>query len=186
MAKQRLDPGPFVLPMPLALVGAMVRGRPNFMPAAFLGIVNFKPPIVACGLNPDHHTCAGIREHGTFSLSLPSPDQVELVDFCGLKRGVDFDKSKLFETFVGELPGAPMVASCKLSCECRVIDTVEYAVDTVYLAEVVAVYAEDEVLKDGQPEWTRLDPLLFTFPDRGYWKLGDFVARAWSVGRKRA
>lgn len=40
MSKVRLDPGPFVLPMPAALVGAVVGGRPNFMTAAFAGIVN--------------------------------------------------------------------------------------------------------------------------------------------------
>jgi len=45
MKKIRLDPGPFVLPMPTVLVGATVNKVPNFMPVAFIGIVNFKRPL---------------------------------------------------------------------------------------------------------------------------------------------
>jgi flavin reductase (DIM6/NTAB) family NADH-FMN oxidoreductase RutF len=43
-------------------VGAMVDGKPNYMPAAFLSIANYKPPKVACGLNAEHKTCRGIVE----------------------------------------------------------------------------------------------------------------------------
>jgi hypothetical protein len=35
--------------MPTVLIGAMVDKVPNFMPVAFIGIVNYKPAIVACG-----------------------------------------------------------------------------------------------------------------------------------------
>ena len=55
MTKVKIEPGPFVVPMPIVLVGADVNGKANFMPAAFLGIVNYKPVTVACGLNPKHH-----------------------------------------------------------------------------------------------------------------------------------
>ena len=36
-------------PMPVVLVGAEVEGKANFMTAAFLGIANYKPPVVAYG-----------------------------------------------------------------------------------------------------------------------------------------
>jgi len=77
MTKVKIDPGPFVVPMPTVLVGAEVDGQPNFMPAAFVGVVNFSPPTVACGLNPDHHTCKGIETNRAFSLNLPGPELVE-------------------------------------------------------------------------------------------------------------
>jgi flavin reductase (DIM6/NTAB) family NADH-FMN oxidoreductase RutF len=52
MSKISLKPGPYVVPMPVALVGVTVAGKPNFMPAAFLGIMNYDPPIVAAGSVP--------------------------------------------------------------------------------------------------------------------------------------
>lgn len=186
MAKIKLDPGPYVLPMPLALVGAEVDGKPNFMPAAFMGIVNFNPPIVACGLSPAHHTSAGIAANKSFSLNLPGPEIVEATDWCGLNSGKKQDKSKVFETFSGELERTPMIKACRLTVECRLIKTVVFEVDTVYFGEIVSVHADDEAVNNGAPDWRKINPLLFTFPDKGYWQLGDQIAEAWSVGKKYA
>jgi len=182
MSKTRIAPGPFVLPMPTALIGAVVDGKPNFMTAAFVGIANFNPPIVACGLSPSHHTCRGLSAHGEFSLGLPGPELVEATDWCGLHSGKRTDKSGVFETFTGELAHAPMVRACRLTAECRVVRTVEFEVDTVYFGEVVGVYVDGDALAGDRPDWAKVAPLLFTFPDKGYWKLGDRLAEAWSVG----
>lgn len=183
MKKIRLEPGPFVLPMPTVLVGVVVEGKSNFMTAAFAGIVNFKPTVVACGLSPTHHTTQGIAAIGEFSLSLPGAELVEAVDWCGLNSGKRIDKSGVFETFAGELANAPMVKACRLSAECRVVQTVAFAVDTVYFGEVVSVYVDEEALTGGAPDWRKIAPLLFTFPDKGYWNLGSYVAEAWHVGK---
>ncbi len=184
MKKLRLDPGPFVLPMPVALIGTMVDEIPNFMPAAFVGIVNYEPAVVACGLSPSHHTCRGISTNGTFSVNLPGADLVEATDWCGLHSGSRTDKGDVFETFSGRLEYAPMIKACRLTAECRLVKTVEFPKDTVYFGEVTNVYVDEEALKDGAPDWARIAPLLFTFPDKGYRNLGERVADAWSVGKK--
>ncbi len=183
MSKTRIDPGPFVVPMPIVLVGAVVDGRANFMPAAFVGIVNYKPPVVACGLNPTHHTAKGIVQSQTFSLNLPSPQQVVATDYCGLTSGTKVDKSRVFELFAGKLAGAPMIRDCRLTAECRLVKTVPFEVDTVYFGEVVHVWVDDDVAPGGELDWSKVDPLLFTFPDKGYWRLGEWVAEAWNVGK---
>ncbi len=186
MKRIKLEPGPFVVPMPVALVGANVDGKANFMPAAFVAVVNTRPPVVACGLSPGHHTCAGIVASRCFSLNLPSADLVEATDWCGLTSGRATDKSRVFDVSPGEVTGAPLVGQCRLSAECRLLQTVPFAVDTVYFGEVVAVYADEAVVTDGEPDWRKLAPLLFTFPDASYWKLGERVAQAWSVGKRFA
>ena len=183
MAKKQINPGPFILPMPLALIGANVEGKANFMPAAFLGIADFKPPKIACGLNAAHRTCKGIEATQTFSVNLPSVDQVEIADYCGLVSGGQVDKSALFPVAYGELATAPMIESCALSAECKLLQSIPMGVDKLYLGEIVSVFVDESCLNDGQPDWKRINPLLFTFPDKGYWSLGDFVARAWSVGK---
>ncbi len=184
MAKVKIDPGPFVLPMPVVLVGAEVEGKANFMPAAFLGIVNIQPVTVVCGLNPKHYTCRGIEQNEAFSLNIPGPELVEATDWCGLRSGQRVDKSKVFETFEGELSGVPLIEKCRMNIECNVKHVVPLAVDTVYFGEVVAVHADEEVLVDGNPDWQKISPLIFTFPDKAYWKLGEYVAPAWEAGKK--
>lgn len=185
MAKTTIEPGPFLVPMPTVLVGSIVDGRPNFLTAAFCSILNIRPPMIGCGLSPTHRTCRGIEEQGEFSVNIPSEDQVVMTDYCGIVSGDAVDKSTVFETFAGTLRGAPMIAKCPLTAECRLVQSVPLGVDTVYLAEIVAVHAEDRVLTNGQVDWSKVHPLIFTFPDAGYWKLGEYVAKAWSVGRSR-
>ncbi len=183
MSKRRLKPGPYIVPMPTVLVGAVVNGKPNFMTAAFVGIADFTPPTVACGLNASHLTCEGIRENGVFSVNLPGAAQVAAVDWCGLVSGRKEDKARAFEVFYGGLDKAPLIAECPVNAECRLIRAVPQGLDTLFLGEIVDVHADEAVLKDGEPDWAKVSPLIFTFPDKGYWKLGDFVARAWGVGK---
>ncbi len=183
MSKVRIEPGPFVLPMPTVLVGANVDGAANFMTVAFAGIVNMKPAVVALGVSPTHHTCAGIEAHGVFSLNLPGPELVEATDWCGINSGARFAKGGVFETFAGDLEHAPMIKACRFTAECKVVQKIQLAVDTVYFGEVVSVFVEDTALRDGTPDWGAIAPLLFTFPDKGYWTLGERVADAWKVGR---
>ncbi len=183
MSKTQLEPGPFVVPMPAVLIGANVAGRANFQTAAFVSIVNFKPAIIACGLNPTHHTCTGLVEAGCFSVNLPSAELVEAADWCGLVSGRKVDKSKAFQVVPGSVTGAPLIGECRLSAECRLVDTKAFAADTVYFGEVVGVTVDEEVLTNGSLDWSKVAPMLFTFPDKGYWKLGEYVAEAWSVGK---
>jgi flavin reductase (DIM6/NTAB) family NADH-FMN oxidoreductase RutF len=184
VAKRTIKPGPYIVPMPTVLVGSLVEGRPNFMTAAFCGIANYQPAVIGCGLSPTHRTCRGIEEHGAFSVNVPSRDQVVITDYCGLVSGDKVDKSTLFETFTGSLPGAPMIASFPLTAECRLLQSVPFGGDTLYLAEIVAVHAEEGILTNDQLDWHKLQPLLFTFPDAGYWAKGEYVAKAWSVGKQ--
>ena len=183
MANKKIDSGPFLFPMPIVIVGSTVEGKPEFMPAAFVGIANFRPTVIGCGLSPNHHTCHGIAKNETFSINLPSADMVEITDYCGLYSGEKVDKTGLFDVFHGELETAPMISECKLNAECRLIDTIPYEIDTLYLGEVVNMYGNDGALEEGKPDWQKIDPLIFTFPDKSYWTLGEHRARAWRVGK---
>lgn len=183
MTKSKIEPGPFTLPMPVALVGAEIDGKANFMPAAFLGIVNYKPPMIACGLSATHHTCKGIEANKAFSLCVPAVSQAEITDYCGLVSGAKEDKSALFNTFSGGLEGAPMIEEFPLTMELKLVSAAPLGVDTLYVGEIVSVFVSDECLTDGRPDWDKINPLLFTFPDSMYRGLGESIAKAWSVGK---
>jgi flavin reductase (DIM6/NTAB) family NADH-FMN oxidoreductase RutF len=183
VAKQILKPGPYVVPMPVVLVGSLVDGKPNFMTAAFCGIANVQPPVITLGLSPSHRTSRGIEEHRQLSVNLPSEDQAVVTDWCGLVSGKDVDKSGVFETYTGALEAAPLVASVPLAAGCRLLHTLPLGVDTLYVAEIVDVRADEEILDRGEVDWAKVRPLLFTFPQPSYWRLGGFAGRAWSIGK---
>ncbi len=173
----------YVYPMPVALVGANVGGRANFMTAAWLNRVNNNPPLLAVAVNKAHYTHDGIKENKTFSLNFPSAEQVEKVDYCGLVSGKKTDKSGLFTVYYGELETAPMIDECPLCIECRLQQVVDLPSNSLFIGEIVAGYTEADYLTDEKLDLRKMNPLLLTMPDNNYWTVGEAVAKAWSVGK---
>jgi flavin reductase (DIM6/NTAB) family NADH-FMN oxidoreductase RutF len=182
MAKVKLAGGAFSYPMPVTLVGATVAGKPNFMAVAWLSRVNYSPSYLAVAISKKHHTARGIEEHGTFSVNLPGRDLVVPTDYVGTYSGKEVDKSAVFDVFYGELEAAPMVEGCPLCAECRVVEKVELPSDFLFVGEEVAVYADENILVDGEPHVTEMAPFLLVMPPNDYVKLGEPFARAWRVG----
>lgn len=178
----RIGPDVFVPPMPVALVGAIVEGKPNFMTVGWLTRVNFKPPMMAVVLNKAHYTPIGILEHGTFSICFPSVEMEETTDYCGVVSGRSVDKSQLFDIFYGDTETAPMITDCPLNIECRLVQTVDLPTNTMYIGEVVESYCKPGCLTDGVPDITIINPLLLTMPDNRYWSVGEMAGRAFKDG----
>ncbi len=183
MNKIELENQPFIYPMPVVIVGAEVEGKPNYMTAAWVTPVNFKPVMIGVTLGKSHYTCKGIREHGEFSLSIPSQDQMRAVDYVGLVSGNKADKSEVFEAFYGELKHAPMVKECPLTMECRVTEVVSLKVDDLFIAEMAGVYCSDDCLTGGEIDIAKARPFVFTMPDKGYWSLGEKIGTGWESGK---
>jgi flavin reductase (DIM6/NTAB) family NADH-FMN oxidoreductase RutF len=183
----RVDLGPqgFILPMPMTLIGADLPSGPNFMPVAWVNRVQFNPPRLVTGMGKPHATNAAIREHGEFSVNIPSVDMVAVTDWCGLQsaaRGAD--KSAQFEVVRGSLAHAPMIAECPVSLECRVMQVVDLGSHELFIADIVATWAEERFLDDaGKPDITKVRPFTLTMTDNRYWAVGEQVGDAWSIGR---
>jgi flavin reductase (DIM6/NTAB) family NADH-FMN oxidoreductase RutF len=183
----RVDIGPqgFLYPMPMTLVGADLRSGPNFMPIAWINRVQYNPPRIVAGMGKVHATNVGIREHGEFSVNIPSVDMVAVTDWCGLNsasRGLD--KSAAFDVVRGSLAHAPMIAECPISLECRVFQAVDLGSHEVFVADIVATWAEDRFLDEGgRPDITKVRPFTLTMPDNRYWAVGEQVGDAWAIGK---
>lgn len=181
MSQVRIDPQVH-LPMPVVLVGAMVEGKANFMPAGWVCRANFRPPMLAVSIGHAKWTAQGIREAGAFSVNLPAAAMVETVDYCGVVTGRSTDKSGVFPFHAGDL-GAPLISDCPLALECRLHDVLELPSNFLFVAEITGAWAEESILKDGAPDPQKLDPLFLTMPDNTYWRLGPALAKAWTCGK---
>jgi flavin reductase (DIM6/NTAB) family NADH-FMN oxidoreductase RutF len=182
MDKIGLRNNAFVYPMPMTLVGAIVDGKPNFMAVGWVSRVNNRPPLIAVALG-DHHTNAGIHEHGAFSVNVPSLDMLEVTDHCGLVSGKKEDKSELFTLFYGELAHAPMIEACPVTLACQLVQTVELPTNTLFIGEIVDAYASPEAVTEGKPDIEKIRPFTLTMPDNRYWTVGEQAGKAWGSGR---
>jgi flavin reductase (DIM6/NTAB) family NADH-FMN oxidoreductase RutF len=116
-------------------------------------------------------------------VNLPSSDLLTKTDYCGLVSGANADKSKVFEVFYGTLKTAPMIRECPVALECRLVRTVDLPSHNLHIGEIVGAYADSRVIRDGKPDFSKIDPLFLTMPDNRYWTLGKHAGDAWSAGK---
>ena len=183
MDKIKIDNNGRLYPMPMTVVGATVKGQPNYLAVAWTCRVNSSPPMMGVALGKGHHTNKGIREHKEFGVSIPSVDLIKAVDYVGLVSGGKTDKSKIFESFQGHLKYAPMIRHCPVSFECQVITKIDLPSNEFFIGEIMGVYAEEQCLTDGKPDINKIKPFVLTMPDSQYREVGKVIGSAWSIGK---
>ena len=185
MNKKAVGPQPLLYPMPALLIGAEVDGKPNFMVAAWSGIACSDPPMLTVAFQPHRHTYAGVKQNRAFSVNVPPVALMDKTDFCGIFSGKKEDKQAAcdFEIFNGETKGAPMIAECPVNIECTVVMTLELGSHNLVIGQIKEVHVSESALgPDGKPDPAKVDPLIFSVPDRTYRRMGEVVGQAFKAG----
>jgi flavin reductase (DIM6/NTAB) family NADH-FMN oxidoreductase RutF len=123
MNKAKLGPQTAIYPMPALLIGADCNGKPNFMTAAWCGIVNSDPPMLSVAIRHHRHTLIGVKQNMAFSVNVPSIDLVRETDYCGVASGAKVDKVSVcrFKIFYGKLK-APLIEQCPVNLDLRLLE----------------------------------------------------------------
>lgn len=172
--KQQLD-GTLLSPLPVVLVGAMVKGRPNYLVIGYIAPFNFGRHIFF-SLYKKRYTRIGIHQNKTFSVNIPSVDLLRETNICGSKSGREVDKSSLFENFFGELKTAPMIGECPINIECEVSEIIDYDPNEGIIGRVVKSYVDERCLTDGKLDMRKVHPILWaTGGDFNYYRLGERI-----------
>jgi len=167
--------GNLLSPLPVVLVGTLIKEKPNYCVIGYMSPFNFGKHIFF-SLYKKRYTRLGIQENKTFSVNIPSEDLVEKVNICGSKSGREVDKSRLFETFYGELTTAPMIQQCPLNMECRVTDILDYDPNEGIIGEVITSYADSEFIKDDKVDMKKAKLFCWTTGgDFSYYSLGERI-----------
>jgi flavin reductase (DIM6/NTAB) family NADH-FMN oxidoreductase RutF len=182
MGKIALEKNSFCLPWTQTLLGSRADGKVNFMALDWLTRANFDPPMLGICVGKGHATNRAIRTTGQFSVNVPTVEMVAVTDYCGIVSAKRGDKSSLFDVFYGELKEAPLITSCPLNLECRVVQAVDLPSNTFFIGEIVTIFSEEKYLSDGKPDVKKIRPFLLTMPDNRFWAVGDQVGKAWKDG----
>ncbi|WP_092335155.1 flavin reductase family protein [Desulfosporosinus hippei] len=179
MMKIKIENRPFG-PFPTVLVGADVNGKPNYATLGAYGVVSMKP-VLYISLKSTHHTTAGVKENGYFSVNIPSADLVQKTDYCGIVSGKTTNKSNVFASFYDDIGKAPMISECPINYLCKVIQTIPIFDFEMFLGEIVAVYANEQCLSDGRPDPIKIDPIIMM--DLNYCNLNQVLGTPFKIGR---
>jgi len=162
-------------PLPVALVGALVDGKPNYLVIGYISPFNFGKHIFF-SLYKKRYTRKGIHENMTFSVNIPSESLLEEAKVCGSKSGRNYDKSSIFDTYFGELKTAPMIRECSLNMECEVTEILDYDPNEGIIGRVVKSYVDSNALIDGKLDMRKVHPLIWTTcGDFNYYQLGNRI-----------
>ena len=183
--KKAIGAQTLLYPMPAVLVGAQVNGKPNFMTAAWCGIVASTPPAISVSVRPERYTFQGISNQGTFSVNIPSAGIAEKVDYCGIYSGHKVDKSQIFIVEYGKLNTAPLIRECPANLECRVVHSLDLGSHVIFIGEIIETYIDADCLTDEKADPVKIDPLIYTTAVGQYRRLGEIVGQAWRMGKKK-
>lgn len=173
--KKRYE-GNIVNPLPVALVGTLIDGRPNYLVIGYIAPFNFGKHVFF-SLYQKRHTWLGIEKNKTFSVNIPSSKLMKEIQICGSKSGRDFDKSQLFHNFYGELENAPMIKECPFNMECKVSDIVDYDPSKGIIGEVIRSYVEPGILVNGMVDMQKAQLIMWTAGDDfAYYHLGEKIS----------
>jgi flavin reductase (DIM6/NTAB) family NADH-FMN oxidoreductase RutF len=129
------------------IVTADAEGRVDVMPAGWAMYCSTEPCLFAVAVNRAQHTNKLIRKGGDFVIAIPAPGMEELIRFCGSHSGRDTDKvaACAIETAPASLVHPPLLARAKANLECRLHQMAEAGDHTIFVGEIVAAWADDEV-----------------------------------------
>lgn len=153
MGKQLWKPGNMLYPLPVVMVSvAGTHGEKNILTIAWAGTICSDPPMVSISVRPERYSYNMIKETGEFVINLTTKDLARATDYCGVKSGRDVDKfAEMHLTPVmGDVVKAPMIAESPVNIECRVTEVKHLGTHDMFLAEVVAVHADERYMDEKQ------------------------------------
>ena len=186
MGRKILAPGTLISPLPAVMVSCGDMHKANVLTCAWTGVINTKPPIVYISVRPSRHSHAIIMETGVFVINLTTSKLVRETEFVGVRSGRDTDKIKQCSLTLEEssVVKAPVIAESPLSLECKVREVRSYGTHDMFIADVVAISADERYI-DSKGKINLQQAGLLAYSHGEYFsigrKLGEF---GFSVAKK--
>jgi flavin reductase (DIM6/NTAB) family NADH-FMN oxidoreductase RutF len=186
--KTSIGPRAIIQPNPVLIVGSYDQyDRPNIMAVAWGGICCSKPPCAAISLRQATYTYGSIRHSNAFTINIPSTSFVREADYVGIYSGKKEDKFKTLglTPVKSDVVNAPYVKEFPVVLECEVLKVVEIGLHTQFIGEIKDIKADENILaENGLPDIGKLQPFIYNSAGQNYYALGDFLGKAYTIGRK--
>ncbi len=157
------------------------------MTAAWGGVCCSRPPCITVSLRKATYSYSSILEKKAFTISIPSENQAREADYAGIYSGRDENKFEAlhFTATKSQVVDAPYVEETPLVLECKLVHHHELGLHTQFVGEVLDVKADENVLGDkGLPMMDKVKPLLYSVGEQSYFGVGNFIGKAFSLGKR--
>ena len=187
MGKVTWKAGTFEYPIPAAMVSCGTMEESNIITVAWTGVINTNPAMVYISVRPERYSYDIIKKSKEFVINLTNEQLAYATDWCGVKSGKDIDKfEKMHLTKErGTIVKCPMIGEAPVSIECKVKEIKKLGSHDMFLAEVLAVNADEKYFdKKGAFDISKCN--LIAYANGGYYTLGKKVGKfGYSVQKKK-
>ncbi len=187
MSKVKFRGGTLLAPVPPVMVSCGDMEKPNILTVAWTGITNTVPAKTYISVRPSRHSHGIIKEKGEFVLNLTPAAMARTADYCGIYTGAKVDKFKKcnLTPVEAEEVSAPMIGECPVSLCCRVTNVIPMGSHDMFLADILAVYVNEELLDPGgKLHLEKADLCAYAHGD--YYSLGRIVGHfGFSAAKKK-
>ncbi|MEI3395364.1 MAG: flavin reductase family protein [Clostridia bacterium] len=187
MGKIVWKPGTFLYPIPAVMVSCGTMEKSNIITVAWTGIINTNPAMVYISVRPTRYSYNLIKNQKEFVINLTTKNLVKATDWCGVKTGAKVDKFKEMKLHKekASIVKCPMIQESPVSVECKVKQIKNLGSHTMFIAEVVAINADEKYIDDkGAFDITKCD--LIAYANGNYMALGKKVGKfGFSVRKKK-
>ena len=138
-------------PLPVVMVSmADKNGKTNIITIAWAGTVCTNPPMVSISVRPERYSYPILKETGEFVINLTTKELAFATDYCGVKSGRDVDKFKEMNLtpLKAKEVRAPLIQESPVNLECRVREILPLGSHHMFLADVVAVHADEKYMDE--------------------------------------
>ena len=176
--KETWKPGTRLYPLPAVMVSVTDgQGNDNIITVAWTGTICTNPPMVYISVRPSRYSYEMLKKTGEFVINLTTEELAFATDYCGVRSGRDVDKFK--EAHLTKEPAqfvkAPMIKESPVSIECRVTEVKELGSHHMFLAEVLAVHAQQEYIdKNNKFQLNKAKPIVYSH--------GEYLGTGRSLG----
>ena len=174
--KVPFKPGTLIYPLPAVMVSCGDKPENyNILTIAWTGTVCSDPPMCYISVRHERYSYDIIKRTGEFVINLTTVDLARITDWCGVRSGRDYNKFKEMHLTPqqGQLVKAPLIAESPLNIECRVRDIRPLGSHDMFLADVVAIDAEERLIdkSTGAFQLNHAQPLAYSHGK--YYSLGE-------------
>ena len=179
MPKRLLTPSTYLYPAPVLLISSREEsGRPHVATICWAGVLCSEPPLLGVSVRPSRRSNKLIKDAMEFVINIPSRKWLKETDYCGFASVADTDKFATvgFTAVEAEKVTAPLIQECPVNLECVVKQILPLGSHDLFIAEVVAAHADEDVLVGDAISVEKLSPVVYCPIVHEYRGLGETLA----------
>ncbi|MEA3316421.1 MAG: flavin reductase family protein [Bacteroidota bacterium] len=182
-------PGTLIYPLPAVMVSCGANEKENnIITIAWTGTTCTNPPMCYISVRKERHSYDIIKKNMEFVINLTTKDLAYATDWCGVRSGKDYNKFKEMKLTPekGQIVKAPLIKESPLNIECKVKDIIELGSHDMFLAEVVAVNADEKHYEKNSSKFhfNHTQPICYSHGK--YFSIGEKIGKfGFSVMKKR-